>query len=50
MNATTLFPFSRAESGTRTRDLLITNELLYQLSYFGKPPFLKSACKSNAFL
>ena len=26
----------RAESGTRTRDLLITNELLYQLSYFGK--------------
>lgn len=27
-------PF-RAESGTRTRDLLITNELLYQLSYFG---------------
>lgn len=24
-----------AESGTRTRDLLITNELLYQLSYFG---------------
>ena len=28
--------FSRAESGTRTRDLLITNELLYQLSYFGK--------------
>lgn len=25
----------RAESGTRTRDLLITNELLYQLSYFG---------------
>lgn len=26
---------SWAESGTRTRDLLITNELLYQLSYFG---------------
>ena len=25
----------RAETGTRTRDLLITNELLYQLSYFG---------------
>ena len=28
--------FCGAESGTRTRDLLITNELLYQLSYFGK--------------
>lgn len=27
--------YSGAESGTRTRDLLITNELLYQLSYFG---------------
>jgi hypothetical protein len=27
---------SRAEDGTRTRDLLITNQLLYQLSYFGK--------------
>ena len=26
----------RAEDGTRTRDLLITNQLLYQLSYFGK--------------
>ena len=26
----------RAENGTRTHDLLITNELLYQLSYFGK--------------
>ena len=25
-----------AESGTRTRDLRITNALLYQLSYFGK--------------
>ena len=25
----------RAESGTRTRDLFITNELLYQLSHFG---------------
>ena len=27
----------RAESGTRTRDLRITNALLYQLSYFGEP-------------
>ena len=26
---------SWAENGTRTHDLLITNELLYQLSYFG---------------
>ena len=33
-----LGPFSskrRAESRTRTGDLFITNELLYQLSYFG---------------
>lgn len=34
--------FTRAESGTRTRDLLITNELLYQLSYFGRALFVKS--------
>lgn len=27
--------YARAEDGTRTRDLLITNQLLYQLSYFG---------------
>ena len=26
---------NRAEDGTRTRDLLITNQLLYQLSYSG---------------
>ena len=29
------FYFYRAESRTRTGDLFITNELLYQLSYFG---------------
>ena len=45
-----LFSSIRAESGTRTRDLLITNELLYQLSYFGKQLPFESACKSNAFL
>ena len=28
--------YLRAEDGTRTRDLLITNQLLYQLSYSGK--------------
>src|SRR5471032_1117477 len=28
-------PRTGAEDGTRTRDLLITNQLLYQLSYFG---------------
>ena len=28
----------RDENGTRTHDLLITNELLYQLSYFGNLP------------
>ena len=39
----TLFSF-RAEKGTRTLDLLITNELLYQLSYFGKQLF-KSVAK-----
>ena len=39
----TLFSF-RAENGTRTHDLLITNELLYQLSYFGKQLF-KSVAK-----
>jgi hypothetical protein len=27
--------YDGAEDGTRTRDLLITNQLLYQLSYFG---------------
>jgi hypothetical protein len=31
----TKFNNERAEDGTRTRDLLITNQLLYQLSYFG---------------
>lgn len=38
----------RAESGTRTRDLLITNELLYQLSYFGEELFEFAA--QNYFL
>ena len=38
----------RAESGTRTRDLLITNELLYQLSYFGKLFFFEKRCKFTA--
>lgn len=33
----------RAESGTRTRDLFITNELLYQLSYFGDTLFFSNA-------
>ena len=28
--------FSGADSGTRTRDLLITNQLLYQLSHISK--------------
>ena len=39
----------RAENGTRTHDLLITNELLYQLSYFGKPAFLKSGANISCF-
>ena len=33
-----------AEDGTRTRDLLITNQLLYQLSYFG----LKAETREHA--
>ena len=37
-----------AESGTRTRDLLITNELLYQLSYFGIA-FLVSGSKYTCY-
>ena len=39
---------TRAETGTRTRDLLITNELLYQLSYFGL--FSESDTKVIIFL
>ena len=31
------FHLSGAESRARTDDLLITNQLLYQLSYFGPP-------------
>ena len=40
-----------AESGTRTRDLFITNELLYQLSYFGErlALFLVCECKGRTF-
>lgn len=43
-----LLLINRAESGTRTRDLLITNELLYQLSYFGLS-FLESDAKIPLF-
>ena len=38
-----LYLLFRAESGTRTRDLRITNALLYQLSYFGVP-LIKRDC------
>ena len=31
------YPNNGAEDGTRTHDLLVTNELLYQLSHFGIP-------------
>ena len=34
--ATSLSLHSGAENRNRTRNLLITNQLLYQLSYFGK--------------
>ena len=33
----------RAESGTRTRDLFITSETLYHLSYFGTATDVDSA-------
>lgn len=43
-----LQPFkSRAETRTRTGDLFITNELLYQLSHFGN--LLFSDCKVTSF-
>ena len=32
---TRFFKFYGADDGTRTRDLMITNQLLYQLSYTG---------------
>ena len=35
VNTTLRSPFFRADSETRTRDLRITNALLYQLSYSG---------------
>ena len=41
------FTSLRAESRTRTGDLLITNESLYQLSYIG---FADLRCKVNDFL
>jgi hypothetical protein len=33
-----------ATGGTRTHDLLITNQLLYQLSYGGEPPGHTTPC------
>gem|GEM_PF-943832 len=33
--------FTGADVGIRTPDLLITNQLLYQLSYIGLPSILK---------
>ena len=36
----------RAESGTRTRDLFITSETLYHLSYFGTLTDLVSVLSS----
>ena len=37
--------YIRAENGTRTHDLLITNELLYQLSYFGNTLLMQNKHK-----
>ena len=34
-----LFDFSGADERSRTADLLITNQLLYQLSYIGAPSY-----------
>lgn len=36
-----------ADDGTRTRDLLITNQLLYQLSYVGKRAVAGSGGKTT---
>ncbi len=56
---TPTLPCSRAGGGTRTLDLLITNQLLYQLSYAGKAPssqgllpkiHLKRRCKGRSFI
>lgn len=33
----------RATSGTRTHDLFVTNEMLYQLSYCGNEVFVRQS-------
>ena len=40
-----------AASGTRTRDLFVTNEMLYRLSYCGLVHcvLLQCGCKGNTF-
>ena len=38
---------SRAENGTRTRDLNLGKVALYQLSYFRKSMFRNCECKGN---
>jgi hypothetical protein len=40
------FIFIEADDGTQTRDLMITNQLLYQLSYIGILLFFNRKQKS----
>ena len=48
---TTLFPLKkRAGNRVRTDDLLITNQLLYQLSYAGLPVLYREGMKNKAHL
>jgi len=39
----------RAKEGTRTPDRLITNQLLYQLSYFGFNYLVRCTCLSHQY-
>ena len=39
-----------ADSRNRTRDLLITNQLLYQLSYAGLPEIINSRSTNQDYL
>jgi hypothetical protein len=41
-NHSAICPNQRAEEGSRTPDLLITNQLLYQLSYLGLLSYVKN--------
>ena len=46
-NSLIITRLSRAENGTRTRDLNLGKVALYQLSYFRKSMFRNCECKGN---